>query len=104
MSVPTAPIVASGLIGGYASARYTGSRELASGVFMAAGAWCTRSWLRSSGRGVAGALLGTYVAAFVVSHPLARKIGAWPAVLAVTAAAAGVTVAVADQPSESSVS
>jgi hypothetical protein len=44
-----------------------------------------------------GVLLGTYLTAFGASHPLAKKLGAWPSVLAVTAAAAGTTYALADR-------
>jgi hypothetical protein len=95
--VPTAPVVAVGLIGGFAAARYSGRRELGGAVLTAAGAWSARRWLRSSGPGVTGLLLATYSAAFGLSHPLAKKLGAWPAVLAVTAAAAAASYAVADR-------
>lgn len=94
---PTAPLVAAGLIGGFALARYTGRRELGGVVLAAAGSICGRSWLRSSGPGVMGLLLGVYAAAFGASHPLAKKIGAWPSVLAVTAVASGATYALADR-------
>jgi len=94
---PTAPLVATGLIGGFATARYTGHRELGGAVLAAAGAICARSWLRSSGPGVTGLLLGLYAAAFGGSHPLAKKIGAWPSVLTVTAIASGTTYALADR-------
>lgn len=90
-SAPTAPLVAAGLIGGYASARHAGRSDLATVVFTAAGAACTRSWLRASGRRVTAVLLGGYLFAFWVSHPLAKRIGGWPSVLAVSAAAAAVT-------------
>lgn len=96
---PTAPIVAAGLVGGFAAARYTGRRELGGAVLAAAGALCGRSWLRSSGPGVMGLLIGVYAAAFGGSHPLAKKIGAWPSVLAVTAVASGITYALADRSS-----
>lgn len=95
--VPTAPVVAAGLVGGFAAARYTGRRELGGVVLAGAGAWCARSWLRSSGPGVMGVLLGTYLGAFGGSHALAKKIGAWPSVAAVTAVAAGAAWAVADR-------
>jgi hypothetical protein len=95
----TAPIVAAGLVGGFATARYTGRRALGGAVLAAAGGLCARSWLRSSGPGVMGMLLGVYAAAFGGSHPLAKKIGAWPSVLAVTAVACGVTYALADRSS-----
>jgi hypothetical protein len=96
-ALPTAPIVAAGLVGGFATARYSSRRELGGVVLAGAGAWCARSWLRSSGPGVMGLLLGTYLAAFGLSHPLAKKLGAWPSVLAVTAAAAGTTYGLADR-------
>ena len=52
------------------------------------------------GGGVAGlataGLLGAYIGAFGASHPAAKKIGAWPAVLSVTAVASGLA-ALADQ-------
>ena len=93
----TAPVVAAGLVGGYAAARYSGRRELGGVVLAAAGAWCGRSWLRSSGPGTAGLLAGTYLAAFGASHPLARKVGAWPSVGIVTAVAAGAAYVLADR-------
>ncbi len=96
-NVPTATIVATGLIGGFATARYSGRRELGGVVLGSAGALASRSWLRSSGPGVTGLLLGTYLAAFGISHPLAKQIGAWPAVGVVTVAATGLTYALADR-------
>lgn len=95
--MPTAPLVAAGLIGGFAAARYTGHRELGGVVLAAAGAGCARSWLRSSGPGVTGVLLGGYAAAFGVSHPLAKRTGAWPSVLIVTAVASGTAYLLADR-------
>lgn len=95
--IPTGPAVAAGLIGGFAAARYTGRRELGGVVLAGAGAWCARSWLRSSGPGVMGLLLGIYLGAFGGSHGLAKKIGAWPSVLAVTAVASGAAYALADR-------
>lgn len=98
MAAPrTAPIVAAGLIGGFAAARYTRRRELGGVVLAAAGATAARSWQRSSGPGVMGVLLGTYLTAFGASHPLAKKLGAWPSVLTVTAVAAGATHLLADR-------
>jgi membrane glycosyltransferase len=93
----SAPVVAAGLVGGFATARYTGHRALGGVVLGAAGAWCSRRWLTSSGPGVTGVLLGTYLAAFAVSHPLAKKLGAWPSVLVVAAAASGVSYVLADR-------
>src|ERR1700712_3235994 len=96
-AIPTAPVVAAGLVGGFAAARYSGHRELGGVVLAGAGAWCGRSWLKSSGPGVMGLLSGTYLAAFGVSHPLAKKLGPWPSVLAVTAAASAATYILADR-------
>jgi hypothetical protein len=96
-TLPTAPVVATGLIGGFAAGRFSGRRELGGAVLAAAGAWSARRWLRSSGPGVMGLLLGTYTAAFGVSHPLAKKLGAWPAVLTVAAVASGASYALGDR-------
>lgn len=96
-SPPTAPIAAAGLIGGYAIARYTGNRLLGGAAMAAAGAWCARSWLRSAGPGPTAGLLGGYLAAFGLSHPLAKQIGAWPSVLAVSGATAAAAHLVADR-------
>ena len=47
--------------------------------------------------GTAGLLAATYLAAFGASHPLARKVGPWPSVGIVTAAAAGAAYVLADR-------
>lgn len=95
--VPTAPVAAGSLLAGYLVARQTGVRPLGGGVLAAAGAWCARKWTRRAGPGRATALLGVYGAAFVASHPLAKRIGAWPAVLAAAAASGGAAWALADR-------
>lgn len=87
------PAVAGGLIGGYGAARYSGRRELGGVVLAGAGVLAGRSWLRR-GPAVTAGLSAVYLGAFGVSHPLAKKIGAWPSVLAVTAAAVGITAVV----------
>ncbi|MGH1556279.1 hypothetical protein ACRAWF_44585 [Streptomyces sp. L7] len=49
-------------------------------------------------RQLGGAVLAVaYVAAFAGSHPLAKKVGAWPAVLGVAGAVAVASWAVADR-------
>jgi hypothetical protein len=83
--VPPSAVAALGLAGGFAVARRTGRRELGGAVFAAAGAWCARDWYRSSGLAPAAGLSTLYAAAMGGSHPLARKLGAWPSVVAVTA-------------------
>ncbi|MFJ1532600.1 hypothetical protein ACIOFV_30005 [Streptomyces mirabilis] len=78
--VPAAAVAAGGLIGGYGVARWTKKRQLG-GVVLAA----------------AGALTVAYVAAFAGSHPLAKKVGAWPSVFGVAGAVALASWAVADR-------
>ncbi|MGV9709478.1 hypothetical protein ACWDTI_02275 [Gordonia sp. NPDC003424] len=90
---PTVLVSSAGLVGGYAAARFSGRRELGGVVLAGAGAWCTHEWAKQ-GPVVAGGLLATYLGAFGASHPLAKQIGAWPSVFAVTAATAGTTYAV----------
>jgi thiol:disulfide interchange protein len=85
---PTAPIAAASLIGGYAVAVGSGSRPLGGVVMLAGGLWCVREWSRRTDPRTAFALACTGLAAFVLSHVLARAIGAWPAVLLVSAATA----------------
>ncbi|MEU1015957.1 hypothetical protein [Streptomyces sp. NPDC005898] len=84
--IPGAVVAASGLIGGYATARFTENRSLGGVVLVVAGGVAARRWREAGGVGVAGALTGAYVAAFAGSHPLAKKVGAWPAVLGVAGA------------------
>lgn len=94
---PTAPIAAAGLIAGFGVADATGNRALGGIVLAAGGIACTWAWNRKSGPLTAGALLATYVAAFAVSHPLARQIGAWPSVFAVSAVTAGAAYVASDR-------
>lgn len=86
-AVPTA-LSATGLIGGYGLARATGNRPLGGALLAAAGTGAFLGWKRNRGAGVATVLTTGYVAAFGLSHPLAKKIGAWPSVFAVTGATA----------------
>jgi hypothetical protein len=91
MAVPTAPIVAGSLVGGYWVARSTEIRALGGAVLSAGGAISAREWRRNAGPVGASVLSGIYYASFAISHPLAKKIGAWPAVL--TAAGVSATAA-----------
>jgi len=94
--VPTAPVAAGSVVTGYLVARETGVRPLGGVVVAGAGAWCARRW-RRAGTARAAALLGVYAAGVVLSHPLARRIGAWPAVLAGAAASGAASWALADR-------
>ncbi|WP_104089213.1 hypothetical protein [Arthrobacter sp. GMC3] len=77
-----------GLLGGYQTARATKNRQLGGAVLAAAGAAAFVGWKKNAGTGAAVALTATYVLAFGASHPLAKKMGAWPAVYTVTGATA----------------
>ncbi|GAA2139390.1 hypothetical protein GCM10009760_21570 [Kitasatospora kazusensis] len=93
--IPTTTVAAAGLVGGYGVARWSGRRELGGVVLAAAGATAAVGWRRQAGLGTAAALTGLYVAAFGGSHPLAKKVGAWPAVFAVTGVVAAASAATA---------
>jgi hypothetical protein len=95
--LPTAPVAAGSLVAGYLVARETGVRPLGGVVLAAAGAWCTRAWVRRAGPGTAAALLATYLAGFAGSHPLAKRVGAWPAVLGAAAVSGAASWALADR-------
>lgn len=95
--IPTAPIAAGSLVAGYLVARESGVRPLGGGVLAAAGGWCAREWTRRRGARSAGALLGVYTAAFVGSHPLAKRIGPWPAVFAGAAVSGAAAWALCDR-------
>ncbi|MFH8606609.1 hypothetical protein ACH4D5_03850 [Streptomyces sp. NPDC018029] len=88
--IPAAVVAASGLVGGYATARFTKKRPLGGAVLAAAGVVAARQWREAAGAKTAAALSAAYVAGFAGSHPLAKKVGAWPAVFGV---AGGVGVA-----------
>lgn len=88
--VPAAAIAAGGLVGGYGVARWTKKRQLGGVALAAAGVLAAREWKQAAGTKAALGLTAGYVAAFAGSHPLAKKVGAWPSVFAV---AGGVAVA-----------
>ncbi|WP_017610038.1 hypothetical protein [Nocardiopsis xinjiangensis] len=92
-AVSSAALTTAGLIGGYSTARATGNRPLGGAVLAVFGAAAFETARRRSGVGTAVAVTGTYLAAFGLSHPLAKKIGAWPAVLSTAAATAAAAVA-----------
>ncbi len=96
-AVRSAPVTAFGLIGGYLTARETGVRPLGGVVLAAAGVYAGRTWAATAGAGTTAALTALYLGGFGASHPLAKKIGAWPAVLSVTGVAAGAAWALVDR-------
>lgn len=86
--LPTAPLAAAGLIGGFAVAVATGSRPLGGTVLAAFGLACIAIWLRRDGRRTTIILTAAGLLAFAISHLLGLLIGAWPAVLVTAAATA----------------
>jgi hypothetical protein len=95
--LPTGPVAAGSLLAGYLVARETGVRPLGGGVLAVAGGWCVRRWRARGGSARASVLLGVYLAAFGGSHPLARRIGAWPAVLTASAASGAASWVLVDR-------
>ncbi|HAY43038.1 MAG TPA: hypothetical protein DCY59_05585 [Micrococcaceae bacterium] len=78
-------VAVTGLTGGYATGRITKKRPLAAVVLAAAGTGAFLLWKQDAGTVKATALVTTYLVAFGASHPLSKKIGAWPAVNSVAA-------------------
>ena len=95
--VQTAPIAALGLVGGFLTARETGIRPLGGVVLAAAGVYAGRTWLAKSGPVGTVALGAIYLGSFGASHPLAKKIGAWPSVAVAAAVSGGAAYLVADR-------
>lgn len=96
-SVVTAPLAALGLVGGYLTARETGVRALGGVVLAAAGAYAGRTWAAKGGAATTVALSALYLGGFGASHPLAKQIGPWPAVLTVAGASALASWALVDR-------
>lgn len=93
MRLQTAVVAAATLLVGFAVATLTGNRALGGVVVVVGAVWCLWRWWGYAGpaRAVAAVLVGGV--AFVVSHPLGKVIGAWPAVLLVSAVGALVAYA-----------
>ena len=81
-------LTTAGLLGGYGAATRTGSRPLGGAVLAAIGAILFALVLRSGGPVRASIVTAGYLGAFGGSHPLAKRLGAWPSVFAVAGAAA----------------
>jgi hypothetical protein len=97
MRLPTAAITAGSLIGGWQLARQTGIRPLGGVVLAVGGMLAGREWARRTSPAVTAGLAATYVGAFGLSHPLAKRIGAWPSVLVVSAITSAASYAMADR-------
>ncbi|MFF3646230.1 hypothetical protein [Streptomyces sp. NPDC002564] len=95
--IPAAAVAASGLIGGYATARFTKKRPLGGVVLGVAGVVAARQWREVAGGKTAAALSAAYLGGFAGSHPLAKKVGAWPAVFGVAGGVGLASWALADR-------
>ena len=89
-------LTAVGLVGGFLTARETGIRPIGGVVLAAAGVHAGRSWMAKGGPALTAGLTSAYVLGFGLSHPLAKKIGSWPAVLTVTAGVAAASYVLSD--------
>ncbi len=87
-------VAAGGLVAGFAVAQATGVRPLGGAVLVVGGLWCGRAWWRTAGPVPTIVSAAVYTGAFVVSHPLAKTMGAWPSVFAMAAVTAGTTYAI----------
>jgi hypothetical protein len=97
-AAPTWPVASGSLLLGFAVAQATGVRPLG-GVVLALGAgWCAVRWRRTVGSARTAALVGLYIAMFVVSHLIADAVGTWPAVLLVAAVTGLAALLAADIP------
>ena len=95
MRIRIAALAALTLVLGFAVASVTGNRALGGIVLVLGGAVCAWWMWRLAGPvRTTVALVGVGVL-FVVSHPLGRVVGAWPAVFIVAALAAALTYALA---------
>ncbi|NHC14178.1 hypothetical protein [Motilibacter deserti] len=97
-AIPTSVISAGSLLGGYLTGRATGVRPAGGVVLLAGAVTAGRRWQRTVGPARTAALLATYVGAFGASHPLARRIGAWPSVAVATAAVGVASHLLGDRP------
>ncbi|WP_282779207.1 MULTISPECIES: hypothetical protein [unclassified Nocardia] len=86
--IPTSLLAAGGLTGGFALAQATKQRQLGGAVFAAGTLAAVPQWYKTAGAGGAAALTGMAIGAMGASHPLAKKIGAWPSVAVVSSAVA----------------
>ncbi len=80
-TLPTAPIAAGALIGGYAVVVATGSRALGGLVLVALGFVCVAISASRDSRRTTALLVAVAVIAFALSHVVGLLIGAWAGVV-----------------------
>ena len=95
MRIRIAVTSALALVLGFTVASLTGNRAAGGIVLVLGGALCAWWMTRRSGPRRTLVALVAVLALFVVAHPLGSVIGAWPAVLLVSAVAGGITFALA---------
>ena len=95
--VAVSALAAASLLVGFAVARVTGVRSLGGVVLVVAAAVCAQQWRRRAGTRTAVALVGVYLAAFVLSHLLALAVGAWPSVIAVACVVGAVSFTISSR-------
>jgi hypothetical protein len=96
MAVRSSLLTTLGLVGGFALARATKKRPLGGALWAVAGLACAPRW-RRAGPARAALLGASYAGAMGGSHPLAKKVGAWPAVAMAAAGMAVLAWALADR-------
>jgi hypothetical protein len=95
-NLPSPLLTTIGLAGGFAVARATKNRPLGGVVWASSGLLCIPAW-RKAGLWP-GLLLGaTYAGALGGSHPLAKRVGAWPSVAIVSASMAALGWALSER-------
>ncbi|MGH8867067.1 MAG: hypothetical protein ACRDYU_03615 [Actinomycetes bacterium] len=94
---PSGLIAAASLVAGFAVADLTGVRPLGGLVLGLGVAFCWPLWRRATGPGTAVVLALVFLAGFAAAHPLAKVVGAWPAVLLVAATVGATCWVVADR-------
>ena len=98
LKLPSPLLTTIGLAGGFAVARATKNRPLGGVVWASSGLLCIPAW-RKAGLWP-GLLLGaTYAGALGGSHPLAKRLGAWPSVAIVSASMAALGWALSERTS-----
>ena len=87
-SVPTAPIVALGLLGGWGMVELTDSRAAGGVVLFVLGCCAGFIWLARDGWLRTVLLAVIYLGSFVLAHVLGHAVGSWPGVIIVAFVAA----------------
>lgn len=95
--IPTAPLLAAGLVGGFALAQRTGVRPLGGAVMLGVNVAAAPQWYAVGGGPLVAGLSAIYWTAMGVSHPIAKKVGVWPSVLGVASVSAGAAWLLADR-------